>query len=41
MRRADPTRLYYVLEFLLSMPTWVAMSVYLVSGWTSRRCSSS
>ena len=31
MRRADPTRLYYVLEFLLSMPTWVAMSVYLVS----------
>ena len=31
MRRADPTRLYYVLEFLLSMPTWVAMAVYLVS----------
>jgi DHA3 family tetracycline resistance protein-like MFS transporter len=31
MRRADPTRLYYSLEFLLSMPSWVAMSVYLVS----------
>jgi DHA3 family tetracycline resistance protein-like MFS transporter len=31
MRRADPTRLYYSLEFLLSMPTWVAMAVYLVS----------
>ena len=31
MRRADPTRLYYVLEFLLAMPTWVAMAVYLVS----------
>jgi MFS transporter, DHA3 family, tetracycline resistance protein len=31
VRRADPTRLYYVLEFLLSMPTWVAMAVYLVS----------
>ena len=31
MKRADPTRLYYVLEFLLAMPTWVAMAVYLVS----------
>jgi DHA3 family tetracycline resistance protein-like MFS transporter len=31
VRRADPTRLYYALEFLLSMPTWVAMAVYLVS----------
>jgi len=31
VRRADPTRLYYVLEFLLAMPTWVAMAVYLVS----------
>ena len=31
MRRADPTRLYYALELLLSMPTWVAMAVYLVS----------
>ena len=31
MKRADPTRLYYSLEFLLSIPTWVAMSVYLVS----------
>jgi DHA3 family tetracycline resistance protein-like MFS transporter len=31
MRRADPTRLYYSLEFLLSMPTWVAMAVFLVS----------
>ena len=31
MKRADPTRLYYSLEFLLSMPTWVAMAVFLVS----------
>jgi DHA3 family tetracycline resistance protein-like MFS transporter len=31
MRRVDPTRLYYSLEFLLSMPTWIAMSVYLVT----------
>ncbi len=31
MKRADPTRLYYSLEFLLAMPTWVAMAVYLVS----------
>jgi DHA3 family tetracycline resistance protein-like MFS transporter len=30
MRRADPTRLYYALQFLLFMPTWVAMAVYLV-----------
>ena len=30
MRRADATRLYYVLQLLLSMPTWVVMSVYLV-----------
>ena len=30
MRRADPTRLYYALELLLSMPTWVVMAVYLV-----------
>jgi DHA3 family tetracycline resistance protein-like MFS transporter len=31
VRRADPTRLYYALQILLSMPTWVVMSVYLVS----------
>jgi DHA3 family tetracycline resistance protein-like MFS transporter len=30
MRRADATRLYYALQVLLSMPTWVVMSVYLV-----------
>jgi MFS transporter, DHA3 family, tetracycline resistance protein len=30
MRRADATRLYYALQILLSMPTWVVMSVYLV-----------
>ena len=30
MRRADATRLYYVLQILLSMPTWVVMAVYLV-----------
>ena len=30
MRRADPERLYYALEVLLAMPTWVAMAVYLV-----------
>jgi DHA3 family tetracycline resistance protein-like MFS transporter len=30
MRRADATRLYYLLQILLSMPTWVVMSVYLV-----------
>jgi MFS transporter, DHA3 family, tetracycline resistance protein len=30
MRRADATRLYYVMEVLLAMPTWVVMAVYLV-----------
>jgi DHA3 family tetracycline resistance protein-like MFS transporter len=30
VRRADATRLYYLLQILLSMPTWVVMSVYLV-----------
>jgi MFS transporter, DHA3 family, tetracycline resistance protein len=30
VRRADATRLYYALQVLLSMPTWVVMSVYLV-----------
>jgi MFS transporter, DHA3 family, tetracycline resistance protein len=30
MRRADATRLYYVLQLLLSMPTWVVTAVYLV-----------
>jgi DHA3 family tetracycline resistance protein-like MFS transporter len=30
MRRADPTRLYYTLQFLLFMPTWVVVAVYLV-----------
>src|SRR6188508_2915255 len=30
MRRADATRLYYVLQVLLFMPTWVVMAVYLV-----------
>ena len=30
MRRADATRLYYVLQVLLSAPTWVVMAVYLV-----------
>jgi DHA3 family tetracycline resistance protein-like MFS transporter len=30
MRRADPTRLYYALQFLLFMPTWVVVAVYLV-----------
>ena len=30
MRRTDATRLYYVLQILLSMPTWVVMAVYLV-----------
>ncbi|MDX6518046.1 MAG: hypothetical protein QOF50_892 [Gaiellaceae bacterium] len=30
MRRADPARLYYALEFLLHVPTWVVVSVYLV-----------
>jgi MFS transporter, DHA3 family, tetracycline resistance protein len=31
VRRADATRLYYVLQVLLYMPTWVVMAVYLVS----------
>jgi DHA3 family tetracycline resistance protein-like MFS transporter len=30
VRRADATRLYYALQFLLLMPTWVVMAVYLV-----------
>jgi len=30
VRRADATRLYYTLQILLFMPTWVVMSVYLV-----------
>ena len=30
MRRADATRLYYALQILVSMPTWVVMAVYLV-----------
>ena len=30
MRRADATRLYYALQLLLSMPTWVVTAVYLV-----------
>ena len=30
MRRADATRLYYVLQILAAMPTWVVMAVYLV-----------
>jgi MFS transporter, DHA3 family, tetracycline resistance protein len=30
VRRADPTRLYYSLRFLLCLPTWVVVSVYLV-----------
>lgn len=30
MRRPDAERLYYGLTFLLSMPTWAAMAVYLV-----------
>jgi DHA3 family tetracycline resistance protein-like MFS transporter len=29
-RRADATRLYYTLQILVSMPTWVVMAVYLV-----------
>jgi DHA3 family tetracycline resistance protein-like MFS transporter len=31
MRRADATKLYYALEFALSTPTWIVMSLYLVS----------
>ena len=30
MKRADATRLYYALQVLLFMPTWVVMAVYLV-----------
>jgi len=30
VRRADATRLYYALQFVLFMPTWVVVSVYLV-----------
>jgi DHA3 family tetracycline resistance protein-like MFS transporter len=30
VRRAGATRLYYVLQFLLFMPTWVVVAVYLV-----------
>ena len=39
MRRSDATRLYYVLQILLYMPTWVVMAVYLVPSWSSRRSS--
>jgi DHA3 family tetracycline resistance protein-like MFS transporter len=31
VRRADPERLYYAIEFFASTPTWVVMSLYLVS----------
>ena len=30
MRRPAATSVYYGLEFLLSMPTWVVVSIYLV-----------
>ena len=30
MRRADATRLYFVIQVLTSVPTWVVMAVYLV-----------
>ena len=30
MRRAEATRLYYALQLLAAMPTWVVMAVYLV-----------
>ncbi|HEY7148406.1 MAG TPA: MFS transporter [Gaiellaceae bacterium] len=30
MRRADATRLYYVIQVLTYVPTWVVMAVYLV-----------
>ena len=30
MRRADAEKLYYALQVLLFMPTWVVMAVYLV-----------
>jgi DHA3 family tetracycline resistance protein-like MFS transporter len=32
MRRAEPEKLYYTLEFFLATPTWVVVSLYLVSG---------
>jgi DHA3 family tetracycline resistance protein-like MFS transporter len=31
MRRADATRLYYVIQVLSHVPTWVVMAVFLVS----------
>ncbi len=31
MRRADATRLYYVIQILSRVPTWVVMAVFLVS----------
>jgi DHA3 family tetracycline resistance protein-like MFS transporter len=31
VKRADATKLYYVLEFALSTPTWIVISLYLVS----------
>jgi DHA3 family tetracycline resistance protein-like MFS transporter len=31
MRRADATRLYYVIQVLAYVPTWVVMAVYLVN----------
>jgi DHA3 family tetracycline resistance protein-like MFS transporter len=31
VRRANPTKLYYALEFALSTPTWIVMALYLVS----------
>jgi MFS transporter, DHA3 family, tetracycline resistance protein len=31
VRRADAEKLYYTLEFFLSTPTWIVMSLYLVS----------
>jgi len=31
MRRVDAERLYYTLEFFLATPTWVVVSLYLVS----------
>jgi DHA3 family tetracycline resistance protein-like MFS transporter len=31
VKRADAERLYYVLELVLSTPTWIVMSLYLVS----------
>lgn len=30
MRRASPVRFYYALEFLLSLPAWVVIAVFLV-----------